>query len=37
MRLVVRQHRHTLLTAEPLVHDFLLAEFTLPAQAPWEV
>lgn len=37
MRLVVRQHRHTLLTAEPLAHDFLLAEFTLPAQAPWEV
>jgi hypothetical protein len=37
MRLVLRQHRHTLLTAEPLVRDFLLAEFSLPAQAPWEV
>ena len=37
MRLSLRQHRHTLLTAEPLVRDFLLAELTLPAQAPWEV
>jgi hypothetical protein len=37
MRLVLRQHRHTLLTAEPLAQDFLLAEFPLPAQAPWEV
>ena len=37
MRLVLRQHRHALLTAEPLVRDFLLAEMSLPAQAPWEV
>lgn len=36
MRLVLRQHRHTLLTAEPLVSESLLAEFSLPAQAPWE-
>jgi hypothetical protein len=37
MRLVLRQHRHTLMTAEPLARDFLLAELSLPAQAPWEV
>jgi len=37
MRLLLRQHRHTLLTAEPPVRDFVLAEFLLPAQAPWEV
>jgi hypothetical protein len=37
MRLVLRQHRHTLLTAEPLARDVLLAELSLPAQAPWEV
>jgi hypothetical protein len=36
LRLVLRQHRHTLLTAEPLVRDFLLAECSLPARAPWE-
>jgi large repetitive protein len=36
MRLVLRQHRHTLLTADPPSRDFTLVELDLPAQAPWE-
>ena len=35
--LAVRQHRHTLLTGDPLNRDFTLAEMPLPAQAPWEI
>ncbi|MDQ3808755.1 MAG: hypothetical protein M3336_00520 [Chloroflexota bacterium] len=37
MRLVLRQHRHILLTDEPPSRDFTLLEMTMPAHAPWEV
>jgi hypothetical protein len=37
LHLALRQHRHTLLSAEPVFRDFVLAEIGLPAQAPWEV
>ena len=37
LRLVLRQHRHTLLTFEPASRDFALLDVPLPARAPWEM
>jgi hypothetical protein len=35
--LVLRQYRHTLLTADPLAQDSAFVNMPLPSQAPWEV